>query len=95
MAMHPTGVTVDIVGINAGNRGRNCEEHDVCGTVLTLDALVRFRVEQVLVNGREETAICVYWVTDGVDRCPVGSPTKRRRTEMESAAKEKDANVNK
>jgi hypothetical protein len=31
---HPEGVTVDIVGIEAGNRGRSCEEHDVCGLVL-------------------------------------------------------------
>ena len=35
MARHPTGITVDIVGIEASNRGRSCEEHanaDMCQT---------------------------------------------------------------
>ncbi len=27
---------------------------------------------QIQVEGREEMAIAAYWVTDGVDRCPVG-----------------------
>jgi hypothetical protein len=33
---------------------------------------VRFRAEQINVNGKEETALAVYWVTDGIDRCKVG-----------------------
>ena len=31
---HPSGITVKIVGIERGDRGRLCEEHDVCGTVV-------------------------------------------------------------
>ena len=28
---HPDGLTVDIVGIIASDRGRNCDEHPFCG----------------------------------------------------------------
>ena len=34
MATHPSGVPADIIGIEASNHGRSCEEHDVCGSVL-------------------------------------------------------------
>jgi hypothetical protein len=72
MAHHPDGVTVELVGIEASDQGRNCEEHDTCGEVLGLDVIVRLRRTQVVVNGVEETAIAAYWVTDGIDRCRVG-----------------------
>ena len=62
---------IDIVGINASSNGRSCEEHKVCGSVLKLDSLVRFREVQIT-RQRGETASAVYWVTDGVDRCCVG-----------------------
>ena len=69
---HPTGVVVEIVGIDRGDRGRSCEEHDVCGSVVEEDTLLRLRKEQIMVDGVEETAITCYWVTDGIDRCRVG-----------------------
>ncbi len=71
-ATHPSGITVEILGIERGDRGRSCEEHDVCGTVVEEDTLLRLRKEQILVDGQEETAIACYWVTDGIDRCRVG-----------------------
>ena len=71
-ATHPPGIVVEIVGIDKGDRGRSCEEHDVCGEVVEEDTLLRLRREQILVDGKEETAIACYWVTDGVDRCRVG-----------------------
>ena len=67
-----TDRVVDIVGIGIGDRGRSCEEHTVCGSVLQPDVLVRLLKEEVMVEGRIETAICVYWVTDSVERCRVG-----------------------
>jgi hypothetical protein len=69
---HPSGVVVDIVGIESPDRGRNCELHACCGTVLGLDTVVRFRAVQISVDGQEQSAIAVYWVTDGIDRCRVG-----------------------
>ena len=69
---HPSGILVDIVGIESPDRGRSCEEHTVCGAVLELDTVVRFRAEQIDVDGEEQTALAVYWVTDGIDRCRVG-----------------------
>jgi hypothetical protein len=80
--MHPSGVVLDIVGTNRGDRGRSCEEHlDACGTaVLMDDAVIRIRKEQILVEDfkagkgkmKEETALTVNWVSDGIDRCRVG-----------------------
>ena len=63
---------MDIVGIGIGDRGRSCEEHTVCGSVLQPDVLVRLLKEEIMVEGEIETAICVYWVTDSVEHCQVG-----------------------
>ena len=73
MATHPSGIMVEIVGIVASSNGRSCEEHNVCGSVLTEDVVVRLRKVHV-VNGKgiEETAIAAHWVPDGIDRCRVG-----------------------
>ena len=73
MSTHPAGVTVDVVGISSHDQGRSCECHRMCGEVVKEDVVVRFRKVQVVVKGRgEETAIAVYWVTEGIDRCRVG-----------------------
>ena len=76
---YPDGLTVDVVGINASDRGRNCEDHPFCGEIVALDIVVRFRCEMIHVAGgtdggpgREEPAIVVYWVTDGIDACRIG-----------------------
>ena len=69
---HPSGVVVEIVGIEMGDCGRSCEEHPVCGVVVEEDTLLRLRKVQILVDGEEETAIACYWVTDRIDRCRVG-----------------------
>ncbi len=69
------------VGIAAGNRGRRCEDHMVCcGELLEEDFVVRLCMERILVPNflarkgkkREEMAVTINWVTDGVDRCRVG-----------------------
>ena len=70
---HPTSIIIEIVGLNAADHGRSCKEHTVCGAeALKIDSVVRFRAEQINVNGTEETALAAYWVTDGVDCCKVG-----------------------
>jgi hypothetical protein len=69
---HPTGVVVEIVGMEMDDRGRSCEEHRNCGEVMGKDVVVRLWKVQIQVEGREETAIAAYWVTDGVDFCRVG-----------------------
>ena len=74
---HPSGVIVDVVGIEEPSRGQSCEEHATCGDMLEVDTVVRFCAIQLLNNKKkEETAITAYWVTDGVDRCRVGFFTK-------------------
>jgi hypothetical protein len=72
MAHHPAGNSVELLGIDASDQGRSCEEHEACGEVVHLDVIVRLRRVQVVVNDVEETAIAAYWVTDGIDRCRVG-----------------------
>jgi hypothetical protein len=69
---HPTGVVVEIVGMEMDDRGRSCVEHRNCGEVMGEDVVVRLRTVQIQVEGREETAIAAYWVTDGVNCCRVG-----------------------
>ena len=79
MACHPSGITVDIVGLEASNNGRSCENHEVCGCVVAPDVVVRFKVVQLareVVNEAnpnvEATAIAVYHVSGGIDTCCVG-----------------------
>ena len=78
MACHPSGVTVDIVGLQASNNGRSCEKHKACGTLLVPDVVVRFRavkLERVVDDGNpvvEADALAVYHVTGGIDGCRVG-----------------------
>jgi len=79
--MHPSGVVLDIVGTNRGDRGHSCEKHlDACGTAVLMDnAVVCIRKEQILVEDfkagkgkmKEETALTVNWVSDGIDHCRV------------------------
>jgi hypothetical protein len=73
MVFHPPGIVVKIVGTEANDQGRSCEEHPVnCGEVLEQDVVVRLRKVQLMVEGREELAIAAIWVADGMDRCRVG-----------------------
>jgi hypothetical protein len=79
LSYHPDGLTVDIVGLIASDRGRNCDDHPFCREIVKLDVVVCFCCEMIHVAGgpdggpgREELAIVVYWVTDGIDACPIG-----------------------
>ena len=74
---HPAGVTpVEIVGIARGDRGRSCEEHDVCGAVLQEDCAVWIRHVQIIgATGKEKSALVAYseyWISEGIDCCRVG-----------------------
>lgn len=72
-AHHPVGESVLILGLHARNNGRTCGAHYCCGgECLSLDSIVRLRVVQVWVRGREESAIAAHWVSDGIDKCRVG-----------------------
>ena len=64
MVFHPPGIVVEIVGTEAGDQGRSCEEHPAnCGEVLEPDVVVRLLKVQLMIEGREETAIAAVWVT--------------------------------
>ena len=70
--IHLSGIVVEIVGTEMSCQGRSCEEHDNCGEVLKEDVVVHLRKIQLMVEGKEETAITEIWVTDGINRCRVG-----------------------
>ena len=72
MAQHPWGCTIEIFSIESPTNGCSCEEHAICRSVIQDNVVVRLRKVQVLIEGKEETAIVAFWVSDGVDRCRVG-----------------------
>ena len=65
MPYRPSGILIYILGVNVSDKGRSCEEHARCGSVLRVDTLVWFRSVQIGCNGQEETALAVYWIMDG------------------------------
>ncbi len=67
-----SGRVVDVVGMAIGDCVRSCEEHHICGCILHPDVHVRFVREEIMVEGKIEVAISVYWVTDSVERCCIG-----------------------
>jgi hypothetical protein len=69
---HPTDAVVEIVGTEMNDQGCTCKEHLNCGEVMANDVVVRLWKVQILVEGREETAIAAVWINDGIDRCCVG-----------------------
>ena len=71
MSHHPWGQAVEMFGIKSPTNGHCCEEHTICGAVLTEDSVVKFRKVQVIINDKEESAIAVLWVLDSVDWCRV------------------------
>jgi hypothetical protein len=55
---HLTGVVVEIVGTERSDQSRSCEEHIAnCGKVMAKDVVVRLQKVQIMVEGREDTAI--------------------------------------
>ena len=45
---HPVGVEVDIVGTEESGNGQSCFYHKVCGSIVTVDTVVKFWKIQIL-----------------------------------------------
>ncbi len=57
--VHPPGILVEIVGSQMSCQGCLCEEHKMCGDeVLKEDVVVHLCTVQLMVEGKEEKAIC-------------------------------------
>jgi hypothetical protein len=78
---HPSGIILDVIGTAGTNHGCSCKEHACCSNILENDLLVKLRRKQILVPDnivggggkmKEETAITVNWVSNGIDCCHVG-----------------------
>ena len=50
---HPTGLTLEVVGIESSSQGRSCESHADCGCFVKEDVVLRLRKIQVLIEGKE------------------------------------------
>ena len=72
MVQHPWGHMIEIFSIESPTNGYSCEEHAICGSVIQDNVVVQLRKVHILIEGKEETAIAAFWVSDGVDRCRVG-----------------------
>ena len=70
--IHPSGIVIDIVGMEMSCLGRLCDEHKICSKVLEADVVVRLRKIQLMVEGNEEMVITAIWVTDRIDCCRIG-----------------------
>ena len=65
---HPTGLTVEVVGIEASTNGRSCHMHDVSGSLIEEKTVLRIQKVQIVnAFGKKETALAVYHVSDGID----------------------------
>ena len=70
--IHPLGILVKTVETELSCQGRPCKEHKMCSKVLKEDVVVHLRKMQLMVEGKEETAIAAIWVRDGINCCRVG-----------------------
>ena len=65
-SFHPTGVTLEIVGLESNTQGRSCDMHATCGCLVKEDVVLRLRKVQVVVEGMEESAIAAYHVSESI-----------------------------
>ena len=61
-------------GIESGTNGRSCYQHDICGSLVEEDVVLRLWKIQIRNSfGQEETAIAAsFHFTDGIGQCHVG-----------------------
>lgn len=62
----------EIVGLDGRTNGRSCDLHHVCGSVIKVDSLIRFKWCSVKIQGRVEVAIKAVVVCGGQESCTVG-----------------------
>ena len=71
MHTHLPATISKIVSTTQSLQGHSCEAHHVCGTVVSVGIVVCLCKDQMMIEGEEQSAITVYWVNDGIDRCNV------------------------
>jgi len=67
------GSMVDVVGIRAKNRGRQCPQHECCGSQVAVRMKLKVMKERMVYRGEgEEEVLAVYVVAGGMVGCKVG-----------------------
>jgi hypothetical protein len=64
-------VDLEIVGLLANNNGRSCSIHGCCGSELVVGDVLRLKETIVTVEGRDEYAVKLVRIDDGVEGCTV------------------------
>ncbi|KAG7342829.1 hypothetical protein IV203_020773 [Nitzschia inconspicua] len=67
------GSLVPIYGIASPDLGCSCEHHAICGSLVHIDMLVRFKKMVVYSeNNNYKTIMAAVWVTEEANRCVIG-----------------------
>ncbi|KAG7363770.1 hypothetical protein IV203_031547 [Nitzschia inconspicua] len=67
------GSLVPIYGIASPDLGCSCEHHAICGSLVHIDMLVRFKKRVVYSENNDcKTIMAAVWVTEGANRCVIG-----------------------
>ena len=69
MATNPTGVSINILGIERGDQGHSCKEHDICHFVLSINITVWLEKVQwcIFLVGQNCHLFEVFIVINGVE----------------------------
>ena len=70
---HNVGSCIDVVGLKAGESGRSCERHLICGVKVVEGSVLRTRVLELATG----LAIAIFIIEDGIESCRVGYLKKR------------------
>jgi hypothetical protein len=62
----------EIVGIHGTTNGRTCELHDVCGSEVKVNTLIRFKFCSIEIHRRVEPAVNAVFIGYGEECCTVG-----------------------
>ena len=71
MHIHLPATIIKIVSTTQPYQDCSSQAHHNCGAVVSVGSVVCLHKVQVI-EGEEETAVAVYWVSYVIDRCHVG-----------------------
>jgi hypothetical protein len=65
-------IFVQIWGLEKGDSGRSCEEHDICGSHVTVGMLLRLQKSVMVIEGIAQLVVGAYIFKQGHQTCLVG-----------------------
>ena len=77
MSEEQTVQGVDVVGCDAGDNGRSCVSHEICGNHVHVGDVIVFRWEVVPIEEDMEEVVKAYLIRDGSQTCHIGFLPRR------------------